>query len=221
LLSFFKIGIISHPFLIRSCVCALGAETYLYITFEEFALKRNLLVGSPSVSANGGSEPSDSAERRTNKRFAVSASAELLESRTSARLNGRVSDLGMGGCYIDTVSPFPIGATLIVKLVSGNRSVAAKAAVVYAQVGMGMGLVFTEISAGDKKNLDAWLGELSGESPQEQYTAPAETSQIQEPMAAAKPAGVLNALHELVAVLRTKGVLSESEVEVLREKMGK
>jgi hypothetical protein len=32
---------------------------------------------------------------------------------------------------------------------------------------------------------------------------------------------VLNALHELVAVLRTKGVLSESEVEVLREKMGK
>jgi hypothetical protein len=195
--------------------------TIPYMIFEEVVLKQSVLIGPPSGSAISATKPSDSAERRKNKRFAVSVSAELLELQTSTRLNGRVSDLGMGGCYIDTVSPFPIGAALMVKLVSGNRSVVAKAAVVYAQVGMGMGLLFTDISADEKKNLCAWLNELGGASPQEQYTAPAAASKIEEPIAAAKPAGVLNALHELVAVLRTKGVLSKSEVELLREKMGK
>lgn len=183
-------------------------------------MKQSLLVGSPSGSAIGASKPSDSAERRKNKRFAVSASAELLESQTSTRLNGRVSDLGVGGCYIDTVSPLPVGASLLIKLVSGNHSVAAKAAVIYAQVGMGMGLVFTEISADHKERLSAWLRELDGESCEE-HPSQANAPEPSVPCAAAEPAGLVQALQDLVSLLGNRGVLSESEVEVLREKMGK
>jgi PilZ domain-containing protein len=184
------------------------------------ALKQSLLVGSPSGSAIGGSEPSDSVERRKNKRFAVSASAELLESQTSTRLNGRVSDLGVGGCYIDTVSPLPVGTSLLIKLVSGSHSVSAKAAVVYAQVGMGMGLVFTEISADHKERLSAWLRELNGE-PCEEHPSQADTPKPSISCGTAEPEGLLQALRDLVSLLGERGVLSESEVEVLREKMGK
>lgn len=180
-------------------------------------MKQSLVVGSPSGSA---SEPPDAAERRKNTRFTVSASAELFESQTSTRLNGRVSDVGMGGCYIDTVSPFPIGTSLLIKLVSGEHSVAAKAAVVYAQVGMGMGLVFTEISADHKERLSAWLRELNGET-SEEHPSQAETLEPSVSCARAEPAGLVQALQELVSLLGNRGVLSESEVEVLREKMGK
>lgn len=182
-------------------------------------MKQSLVVGSPSASAIGGSEPPDTAERRKNTRFTVSASAELFESQTSTRLNRRVSDVGMGGCYIDTVSPFPIGTALLIRLVSGKHSVAAKAAVVYAQVGMGMGLVFTEISADHKEKLSAWLREVNGEASEEHPSqANAEPS---VPCAAAESAGLVQALQELVSLLGNRGVLSDSEVEVLREKMGK
>ena len=76
----------------------------------------------------------ESAERRKSGRFAVSASTEVLESRTSTRLNVRVSDLGMGACYIDTVSPVLAGTSLMLSLTSENHNVRAKADV----VGMGL-----------------------------------------------------------------------------------
>lgn len=183
-------------------------------------MKQTLLVGSPLGSATGGSDPSDIAERRKNKRFTVSASVELLEPQTSTRLNGRVSDVGMGGCYVDTVSPFPIGTSLLIKLVSGKHSVAAKAAVVYAQVGMGMGLVFTEISADHRERLSAWLRELNGE-PCEAHPTQVDTPKPSVSCGTAEPAGLVQALQDLVSLLGNRGVLSKSEVEVLREKMGK
>jgi hypothetical protein len=177
----------------------------------------------PALSTNDSAERD---ERRKSERFAISATAEVQELRTRTRLSGRASDLGIGGCYIDTVSPFPVGTSLTIKLVSGNRSVAAKAAVVSAPAGMGMGLAFTEISADQKENLSAWLRELSGELPQEQTAAEAEMTYLQEatilePIAAAKTTGLGDALQELVLLLGTKGVLSEDQVERLRKKMDK
>jgi len=154
----------------------------------------------------------------------VSASAELLEPRTSTRLNGRVSDLGMGGCYIDTVSPFPVGTSLLLNLTSQNHNVRAKANVVYAHPGMGMGLAFAEITANQRENLSAWLRELNGETPKEPAASAAIASQAQqasvpEPQAGAKNAALRDVLQELVSLLGSKRVLGEDEVELLRGKL--
>ena len=170
---------------------------------------------------NSQSNPADASERRKNRRFGVSASADIAELRTHARLTGRVSDLGPGGCYIDTVSPFPPGTALMIKLVSGHRAVVAKAAVIYAQTGMGMGLVFTELDATEKKKLDTWLQELGGEPLQEVASAPGEIMKKSESLAIPKWTGVRDALQDLVSLLRNKGMLTEAEIEVLRAKMGK
>ena len=189
-----------------------------------FALKQTVVMGSPAIPASVGNQPPDSAERRRSKRFTVSALAEALEPRTSTRLNGRVSDLGMGGCYIDTVTPFPLGTSLLLNLTSQHHNVRAKANVVYAHSGMGMGLTFTEMTANQKANLTAWLGELNGETPKEPAASAANSTNFQEvkvpePAAGAKSEGLRDALQELVALLGSKRVLSEDEVELLRGKL--
>lgn len=164
-------------------------------------------------------------ERRKDVRFSVSASAEMLELSTRTRLAGRASDLSSGGCYIDTVSPFPVGSSLMLNLTSEDHNVHVKANVVYAPAGMGMGLAFTEITPKQKENLTAWLRELNGEPAQPQ--APEATRPyvqevtIDKPTARAEDEGLLGALAELISLLRVKRILSDSEVEVLREKLSK
>jgi PilZ domain len=115
-------------------------------------LKQQDLVVGPRVDpAAVTKEPVQGDERRKDVRFSVSASAEMLELSTRTRLTGRASDLGPGGCYIDTVSPFPIGASLMLTLTCENQNVHVKANVVYSRTGMGMGLAFTEMTAKQKE----------------------------------------------------------------------
>jgi hypothetical protein len=187
--------------------------------------QRDLVVGPLVDPAAVTKEPVQGDERRKDARFSVSASAEMLELSTRTRLTGRASDLGPGGCYIDTVSPFPVGTSLALNLTSENHSVQAKVNVVYAQIGMGMGLAFTEMTAKEKENLTAWLRELNGEAPQPPGSEPNMTYiqevTIEEPIAQAEDTGLLGALAELISLLRVKRILSDSEVEVLREKLSK
>jgi hypothetical protein len=123
--------------------------------------RQDLLVRSPAEPASRGNKPAESGERRKGMRFAVSASADILELRTHTRLSGRASDLGAGGCYIDTVTPFPIGTTVVLNLTSENHNVHAMANVVYAHTGMGMGLAFSEMTPTQQANLSSWLRELA------------------------------------------------------------
>jgi PilZ domain len=127
---------------------------------RELVLKQQDLVVGPLMDpVSITNKPVQGGERRKDVRFSVSASAEMLEVRTRARLVSRASDLGTGGCYIDTMTPFPVGASLMLNLTSDKHNVHVKANVVYAQTGMGMGLAFTEITAKQRENLTAWLRE--------------------------------------------------------------
>jgi hypothetical protein len=110
-------------------------------------------------------------------------------------------------------------------LTSENHNVHVKANVVYARTGMGMGLAFAEMTAKQKENLTAWLRELKGEGPQSPSSEPnmpyIQEATIEEPIAQAQDTGLLGALAELISLLRVKRILSDSEVEVLREKLSK
>src|SRR5262249_5748702 len=120
-------------------------------------------VRSPAELGAIGNKPAESAERRTSVRFAVSASADMLELHTCTRLSGRASDLGAGGCYVDTVTPFPVGTSVVLTLTSEHHNIHAMATVVYAHIGMGMGLAFAEMTPTQRANLSIWLHELGGE----------------------------------------------------------
>ena len=106
-------------------------------------------------------------DRRTYPRYHFTAAAEALDALHRTRMNARTSDIGKGGCYVDTFSPFPLKTPVRLRLTCEKSSFVADAKVVYSKTGMGMGLEFTAIESQQKVVLDKWIGELNGSLPPE------------------------------------------------------
>jgi hypothetical protein len=157
-------------------------------------------------------------ERRASARYSFSATAEAVHLQADTRLSGRVSDLGRGGCYVDTINPFPVGADVKIRILKDNASFVAQARVMYAASGMGMGLAFTKIEPERLKILEGWLAELSGEAPRE---AKALDLEDQPPETAALDSGNEHryVLSELILTLIRKQVLTDAEGKALLQKL--
>jgi hypothetical protein len=104
------------------------------------------------------------AERRTHPRRKLNASVEVLEVESGKLLQGQLLDLAMGGCYVMTPDPLPIGTATKVEITKDARTIKPRARVVYTQVGKGMGLEFVSLPAQDLDTLAAWLDEALGNS---------------------------------------------------------
>lgn len=154
-------------------------------------------------------EPAKSSghEKRAQVRFPFSAAAEVYELRSKTRVTGRCSDLSAGGCYIDTLSPFAVGAVVKIRMQRDTREFESAAVVAYAHTSMGMGLAFAEMKREHQAVLRSWIAELSGEQPPEPLaTAP-------EPETGANDASS-NAqlvLHELIILLVRKKIITGNE----------
>jgi len=98
--------------------------------------------------------------RRAVKRCSFVASAEVLDLGTDTKLAVRVSELGLGGCYVDTLNPFPEGTQVRLKIVRDDGTFEAKTRVVYSQSSFGMGLAFVEMSPEHKALLQKWIADL-------------------------------------------------------------
>ncbi|HEX4002482.1 MAG TPA: PilZ domain-containing protein [Candidatus Acidoferrales bacterium] len=99
-------------------------------------------------------------QKRTVKRCAFVATAEVVELSSKTRLSARTSELGLGGCYVDAFNPFPDGALVEVRIVRDQGVFEAKARVAYAHASFGMGLAFTEMSKDHRLLLEDWLAEV-------------------------------------------------------------
>src|ERR1700751_1561905 len=86
------------------------------------------------------------AERRSADRHSFTASAEVVELASGARFSTRTTDLGPGGCFVDTMVPFPVGAKLHVRLHKGKTNFETSGIVVYSQHGLGMGIAFSDLA---------------------------------------------------------------------------
>lgn len=100
------------------------------------------------------------AKRRSVRRCALVASAEVTEMKSGAQLSARTSELGLGGCYIDSLNPFPVGTLVQLRILRDQGVFEAKAKVVYCDRRFGMGLAFAGISPDKQSLLEAWLAEL-------------------------------------------------------------
>ncbi|MGH9713173.1 MAG: PilZ domain-containing protein [Candidatus Acidiferrales bacterium] len=115
--------------------------------------------------ANKGAAPSagDSspqAKRRSVRRCPLVATAEVNEPASGARLSSRTSEIGLGGCYIDTLNPLPEGMLVNVRILRDNGVFETKAKIVYSDGRYGMGLAFTEMTPDQRSLLETWLAEL-------------------------------------------------------------
>jgi hypothetical protein len=167
-------------------------------------------------------------ERRRTLRFPFTASIEAIEEKSGTRINGRISDLGLGGCYVDALNPFPVGALLSIKITKDKESFEAKAKVVYSLVGMGMGLAFIAADPNQVKLFQRWIFALNGGKPPARGAAeggPAKTAAAEAP---AKSAAVENkgdeaqyVLNDLIVALMRKGVLDKEDGNAMLRKLNR
>lgn len=99
-------------------------------------------------------------QRRVAKRCSMVASAEIVDLDSNTRLAARISEIGIGGCYVDVLSPFPQGTSVQVRILRDQGTFEAKGKVVYCDSTMGMGLAFTEIRPDQRSVLEDWLAEI-------------------------------------------------------------
>jgi len=162
-------------------------------------------------SGGNGYHPTPIVERRSHPRFSFTAAVEALDSQHRTRMNARTTDIGKGGCYVDTFSPFPPKTPVKVRLTSEKTSFVAEARVISSKTGMGMGLEFTSIEPQQMFVLDKWIGELCGSTPCEfpgSHDFAEHRNGGRNGSSAKEPGYVLN---ELIVALMRKGTLTEEE----------
>jgi hypothetical protein len=100
------------------------------------------------------------AKRRSVRRCPFVASAEVTELGSETLLAARTSELGLGGCYVDALNPFPEGTLVGLRILRDQGVFESNARVVYCDPTFGMGLAFTEMRPDQRSILEAWLAEL-------------------------------------------------------------
>ena len=104
--------------------------------------------------------PSPPAKQRAVRRCPFVASAEVTELGSQTRLPGRVSEIGLGGCYIDALNSFGAETMVTLRILRDQGIFETQARVVYSDPGFGMGLAFTEMTPNQRAVLEAWLAEI-------------------------------------------------------------
>jgi c-di-GMP-binding flagellar brake protein YcgR len=102
-------------------------------------------------------------DRRDSPRFKVRVPVEIEVEGGAAPIRGATADLSAGGCYIETMFPFPIGATLDLKLQLENTLLVA-ATVVTHDPQVGNGIRFDKMLPEDREELEKFLEAQSGDS---------------------------------------------------------
>jgi PilZ domain len=145
------------------------------------------------------------ADRRGAERHMFTAGAEVVEVKTGARFSTRTTDLGPGGCFVDTTFPLPIGSIVRVTINKGKTAFETAGTVVYSQHGLGMGIAFSDLT--DRKRLDLadWIAGVTSEraAAHEVARAPKDSNTQQ--------GREFVALVHLVKLMIAKGILTEAE----------
>jgi hypothetical protein len=153
-------------------------------------------------------------ERRIAERHMFTASAEVIELVSGARFCTRTTDLGPGGCFVDTTVPFPVGSKLRIALQKGKNTFQTAGTVVYSQVGLGMGIAFEDHDAEQRIALAEWLADITGDRQIVQEMARMPQTTAADPRHGSERATLVR----LVRLMIGKGILTEAEgTSVLHE----
>lgn len=102
-------------------------------------------------------------ERRKHPRYAVDAMAEVLVLDGSVLFRGRVLDISVAGCYVETQARLRMRQRTPVEMVFrvNNSVFRVQATSRMVRPGMGAGFLFSEMSERTRAELDSLIAELS------------------------------------------------------------
>ena len=151
-------------------------------------------------------------------RFPVVASVKVTDIKSNQEIAGSTSDLGLGGCYVDTMNPFPSGAKVKIRIERGRNSFEIQGHVVHSQARMGMGIEFTGADPDDVRLFQDWMLELTrkikpeSETPEQSHRGMPEEGSSRE---------LQYVLNELIITLMRKGLLGKTEGETMLQRLYK
>jgi hypothetical protein len=104
------------------------------------------------------------AKERRHARYNCDAGVEIRTDDARAGYWGTLTDISLGGCYINTFSPLPTGTNVVLLIKIDGQEINSKAKVITSHPGVGMGLEFEQfITQGDEAHLKSLIGNLAAQ----------------------------------------------------------
>jgi hypothetical protein len=155
-------------------------------------------------------------DRRHEDRHTFSATAEVVEMGSGARLATRAADLSQRGCYLDMLNPFPIGTNIRVRILWRGVEVTCTAVVRDSQPRMGMGVVFTDLGDAQKSLIESWIESLGSPAVADLSRLPLSENDKPAPPPDQRDALVVR----LIDLLHKKGLLTSNDLtSLLRDRI--
>ena len=109
---------------------------------------------------NQWKQPLQRTKQRSVRRCPLVASVEVTELQSGTLLSARTSELGLGGCYVDALNPFPQGTLVHLRIIRDQGVFETNAKVAYCDLKFGMGIAFIETTFEQRSLLQEWLAEI-------------------------------------------------------------
>jgi hypothetical protein len=110
-------------------------------------------ASAATASPNPPPAPWTGQERRHFVRHPCRIEAQVTPEGRSVRLSGTITDISLGGCYVEMLSPLPVKTLVELSLNAGDAILRVSGSVRVSQTGLGMGVVFTGMSPEDFEKL--------------------------------------------------------------------
>jgi len=95
-------------------------------------------------------------ERRQYRRLKLNLPVEIRADGAASPVHGATLDVSLGGCYFETIFPFPVGTELDLRL-QLDAALLISAIVVTCDPQVGNGIKFLKILPEDRKALENFL----------------------------------------------------------------
>jgi PilZ domain len=121
--------------------------------------REKLSAGAQSPQAHWKAEDM---ERRNSSRFKCRGSAEIFVPSVSFPTRGQIDDISLSGVYIQATAPLPVGNDVKLSLAIQGTIIQAEAQVRTSHPGVGMGLMFTNLTPENNQILAGIIRRLGG-----------------------------------------------------------
>jgi hypothetical protein len=99
-------------------------------------------------------------DRRYAIRFPFAADAEAIDMESGLRTTGVTSDLSLGGCFVCTSKPLPVGTRVRLTMSRKSQTVEALAVVRILKPRIGMGIEFIDVESQYTQVLCRWIEQV-------------------------------------------------------------
>ncbi len=153
-------------------------------------------------------------ERRKFPRRSCRLETQITMTDCSLRVSGTLTDISLGGCYVEMLSPLPINTDVELDFIVDNSNFHMGGQVRNSRSGLGMGIAFRDVSVEIRERLRRFTDPARSDSETGKVTAPHAATKS-EPHALT----ISNALEAVVRVLLRKGIVTKEELAEEFEKL--